>query len=242
MLNGEVSNPAFFEQIEAHSAVDRRRLEQTPAVARCLAGQIEMQTYQAFLVEAYHHVKHTVPLLMACGSRLPQRLEWLREAIVHYIEEEVGHQEWILNDLQLLGIDKEQVRRGKPSIATELMVSYAYDSIARGNPVSLFGMVYTLEKTSSTIATYAAQQIATALDLPSAAMSYMISHGSLDIAHMQHFEKLMNRLEDAADRAAVLHAVAVFYPLYTRIFEELPISALNQVNQSYRHYAAGANQ
>jgi hypothetical protein len=96
-------------------------------------------------------------------------------------------------------------------------------------------MVYTLEKTSSTIATHAAEQIATALDLPSEAMSYMVSHGSLDVAHMQHFEKLMNRLEDAADRAAVLHAVSVFYPLYTRIFTELPISELNP---DERHHAA----
>jgi pyrroloquinoline quinone (PQQ) biosynthesis protein C len=235
MLNHEVSNQAFFNQIEAHSAADRQRLEQTPAVARCLAGQVEMQTYQAFLVEAYHHVKHTVPLLMACGSRLPERLEWLREAIVHYIEEEVGHQEWILNDLQQLGVDKQQVRQARPSMATELMVSYAYDSIARGNPLSLFGMIYTLEKTSATIATYASKQIASALDLPFEAMSYMVSHGSLDVAHMQHFEKLMNRLEDGDDRAAVLHAVAVFYPLYTRIFAGLPIAELNTQE---RHHAA----
>jgi len=235
VLDREVSKPTFFDQIEAHSAAARQRLEQTPAVARCLAGQVEMQTYQAFLVEAYHHVKHTVPLLMACGSRLPQRLEWLREAVVHYIEEENGHQEWILNDLQLLAVDKEQVRQGRPSLATELMVSYAYDSIARGNPVSLFGMVYTLEKTSATIATHAAQKISSALALPARAMSYMVSHGSLDIEHMQDFEKLMNRLEDPADRAAVLHAVAVFYPLYTRIFAELPIAGSNRGES---HHAA----
>ncbi len=233
MLNQTLSNQSFFHQIEAHSIDARLRLEQTPAIARCMTGRVEMQTYQAFLIEAYHHVKHTVPLLMACGSRLPERLEWLREAIVHYIEEEVGHQEWILNDLQQLGVDKEQVRHGQPSSATELLVSYAYDSVARGNPVSLFGMVYTLEKTSSTIATYAAGQIATALDLSADAMSYMESHGSLDVAHMQEFEKLMNRLDDADDRAAVLHAVTVFYSLYLRLFEALPVSALDSEEQSH---------
>jgi hypothetical protein len=52
---------------------------------------------------------------------------------------------------------------------------------------------------------------------------------------MQHFEKLMNRLEDGDDRAAVLHAVAVFYPLYTRIFAGLPIAELNTQE---RHHAA----
>ena len=214
----------FFNQIEAITADARQRLEATPAIARCLQGQVEMQTYQAFLTEAYHHVKHTVPLLMACGSRLPERLEWLREAIVHYIEEEVGHQEWILNDLHNLGVDEESVRHGKPSRQTELMVSYAYDTVARGNPVGLFGMVYALEKTSSTIATYAAGQIADRLDLAPKAMTYMVSHGSLDIEHMQDFEKLMNRLQDEADRGAVLHAAGVFYELYTNIFVALPLS------------------
>jgi pyrroloquinoline quinone (PQQ) biosynthesis protein C len=228
-----ITQPPFFEQIETTTANARRRLEQSPAVARCLSGEVEMQTYQAFLVEAYHHVKHTVPLLMACGSRLPERLEWLREAIVHYIEEEIGHQEWILNDLHHLGVDRETVRHGQPGLATELMVSYAYDTIARGNPVGLFGMVYTLEKTSSTIATYAASQIVTALDLSPKAMSYMVSHGSLDVAHMQDFEKLMNRLEDADDRAAVLHAVNVFYELYTRIFEALPLDSKATTEQSH---------
>jgi pyrroloquinoline quinone (PQQ) biosynthesis protein C len=223
-LDHDAAQDLFFNQIEAQTAVARQRLQQSPAIARCLGGDVEMQTYQAFLIEAYHHVKHTVPLLMACGSRLPERLEWLREAVVHYIEEEVGHQEWILNDLHHLGVDKEQVRHGKPALATELMVSYAYDTIARNNPVSLFGMVYTLEKTSSTIATYAAGQIVTALDLAENAMSYMVSHGSLDVAHMQDFERLMNRLDDADDQAAVLHSTEVFYELYMRIFEALPVS------------------
>jgi len=233
MLNPTAQKEPFFNQIEVATVTARQGLHQSPAIARCLAGEVEMQTYQAFLVEAYHHVKHTVPLLMACGSRLPERLEWLREAIVHYIEEEVGHQEWILNDLHCLGVDKEQVRHGKPALATELMVSYAYDTVARGNPVSLFGMVYTLEKTSATIATYAAGKIVTSLGLPSKAMSYMVSHGSLDQVHMQDFERLMNRLDDVDDQAAVLHSAHVFYELYTRIFEALPVSQQSQEETSH---------
>jgi len=228
-----MTTKTFFNEIEAITADARQGLERAPAIERCLSGQVEMETYKAFLTEAYHHVKHTVPLLMACGSRLPERLEWLREAIVHYIEEEVGHQEWILNDLESLGVDKELVRHGKPTLATELMVSYAYDTVARNNPVSLFGMVYALEKTSSTIATYAAGQIVSALDLAPNAMTYMVSHGSLDVEHMQHFEKLMNRLDDDGDKAAVLHAASVFYDLYSNIFLALPIAALCEAENSH---------
>ena len=215
--------PTFFTEIETITNVARDQLISTPVVSRCLQGQVEMQTYIAFLTEAYHHVKHTVPLLMACGSRLPARLEWLREAIVHYIDEETGHQEWILNDLHALGVDKDSVRHGTPSMQTELMVSYAYDVIARQNPVGFFGMVYTLEKTSSTIASYAAGQIATTLNLPAEAMTYMISHGSLDVEHMQDFENLMNQL-DEEDKGCVLHTAPIFYRLYNDMFRALPIS------------------
>jgi hypothetical protein len=74
-----------------------------------------------------------------------------------------------------------------------------------------------------------------ALDLTPAAMTYMVSHGSLDIEHMQHFERLMNRLDDAADKATVLHSVGVFYELYTDIFESLPLTGSD--NQENSHAA-----
>lgn len=212
----------FATKIETQTAEPRRSFESIPVIQACLQGEVSRDTYIAFLTEAYHHVKHTVPLLMACGSRLPERLEWLREALVHYVEEEVGHQEWILNDLAALGVDKQTVREGQPSLATELMVSYAYDLIQRGNPVGFFGMVFVLEKTSSTIATFAAQQISKTLALPANAMSYMVSHGSLDVEHMEHFATIMNRLDSDDDKQAVLHAVDVFYPLYADIFRALP--------------------
>ncbi len=38
-------------EIESLTADARQRLEATPAVARCLNGQVEMPTYQAFLTD-----------------------------------------------------------------------------------------------------------------------------------------------------------------------------------------------
>jgi pyrroloquinoline quinone (PQQ) biosynthesis protein C len=214
----------FFTDIEINSRDSRDLLESLPVIERCMHGEAEMQTYIAFLTEAYHHVKHTVPLLMACGSRLPERLEWLREAVAEYIDEEIGHQEWILNDLAALGADSEMVRHGQPTLPTELMVSYAYDTVMRNNPVGFFGMVYVLEKTSSTIATHAASQIASALSLSPQSMTYLVSHGSLDIKHMETFEQLMNRLDCDEDRQSVLHSARVFYELYSNIFRSLPLT------------------
>ena len=192
----------FFDQLQEQTKAEREYLLSAPIIAQVMAGTVSPASYVAFLGQAYHHVKHTVPLLMACGARLPERLEWLREAIAEYIEEEYGHQEWILNDIRACGADADAVRVETPNLPTELMVSYVYDQINRCNPVSFFGMVNVLEGTSIALATQAAGIIKGELGLPPQAFSYLTSHGSLDIEHIAFYEKLMNRLEEPADKAA----------------------------------------
>lgn len=214
----------FFQHIQTQTTAEREYLLSSPIIQQAMVGQVSLHSYIAFLTEAYHHVKHTVPLLMACGARLPERLEWLRQAIAEYIREEYGHQEWILNDLAACGADAEVVRHGDPALPTELMVSYVYDRIARHNPVSFFGMVNVLEGTSVALATQAAGIIQNTLQLPTQAFSYLNSHGSLDLEHMKLFEGLMNRLDHADDQAAVVHTARVVYRLYADLFRNLPLT------------------
>jgi pyrroloquinoline quinone (PQQ) biosynthesis protein C len=177
--------------------------------------------YVSFLEQAYHHVRHTVPLLMICAARLPDRLEWLREAAVDYIEEEIGHDQWILNDLAACGADREEVRRSAPGMATDVMVGYAFDTVQRRNPLGFFGMAHVLEGTSVALATRAASVLQATLGLPSAAFTYLTSHGELDVDHTANFARLMNRLDDPDDRTDVVRAAKTFFRLYGDIFRSI---------------------
>ena len=159
---------SFSAELRAATESDRQRLLAAPIITDCLAGRVSRDGYRAFLTEAYHHVKHTVPLLMACGTRLPERLEWLRHGVAEYIDEEYGHEQWILADL------------------------------ASGDD----------------------------LGGPRRACTYLSSHGSLDTEHVGHFDGLIDRLDDVADRAAVLHAARMFYRLYGDVFRALPRAEL----------------
>ena len=214
----------FFQQLQAATEAERQAFLGIPVIQQTMNGVVSLDTYRAFLGEAYHHVKHTVPLLMACGGQLPERLNWLRSAVAEYISEEIGHEEWILNDIRATGADADAVRNGPPGLATELMVAYAYDTVMRNNPAGFFGMVFVLEGTSIALATRAAAITRDALGLPAQAFSYLTSHGSLDQEHMQFFAKLMNRVDDEADRRAIVHAAQVFYKLYGDIFRGLPVA------------------
>jgi pyrroloquinoline quinone (PQQ) biosynthesis protein C len=213
---------SFYEELILATENERQQLFAIPIIQDGAAGRISIESYIEFLTQAYHHVKYTVPLLMACGARLPEPHEWLREAIGEYIEEEMGHQEWILNDIQACGVNPETVRYGQPNLQTELMVSYAWDTIQRRNPVAFFGMVLVLEGTSVEFATRAATAIQESLELPKKAFSYLSSHGSLDISHMDFFKTLMNRIDDPRDKEAIIHCAKVMYTLYGNIFRSLP--------------------
>ena len=146
----------FFDKLKAETEQERQQLFSIPIIQDALQGSVTTGQYIAFLTQAYHHVRHTVPLMMACGSRLDERHEWLRQAIAEYIEEEIGHQEWILNDIAACGGDAAAARASRPHASTELMVAYAYHQVDRGNPVAFFGMVHVLEGTSISIADKAA--------------------------------------------------------------------------------------
>ena len=71
----------FFDQLQEATREDREALYAVPVIREALSGQVGLEGYVAFLTQAYYHVRHTVPLMMACGAHLPSSLEWLRKAL-----------------------------------------------------------------------------------------------------------------------------------------------------------------
>ncbi len=211
----------FYDQLTAATESARADFIGVPVVQRALAGDVSREEYVAFLGQAYHHVRHTVPLLMACGSRLPDRLAWLRDAVAEYIEEELGHEQWILDDIAAADGDPLVAREARPLPATEIMVAYAYHVIDRVNPVGFFGMVFVLEGMSVALASRAAEAMRERLQLPPNAFRYLISHGSVDQDHVRFLESLVNRLDNPADQGAVVHCAEIFYRLYGDIFRSI---------------------
>jgi len=223
---------SFYQELLDATETERNTLLSLPLIKHGSTGKLSLETYIAFLTQAYHHVKHTTPLLMACGGRLSGQYEWLRTAIGEYIEEEMGHQEWVLNDIAECGADKEAVRNSvsiqtAASHETEMMVAYAYDMINRVNPIGFFGMVLVLEGTSTAVATQAGETLMTSLNLPKNAFSYLLSHGSLDLEHIDFYESLMNQVTNKEDQAIVIHAAKQFYKLYGDIFKKIEAQTMH---------------
>lgn len=214
----------FFQRLITETAQGQQTLAAVPQIQDGLTGAISRETYIAYLTEAYHHVKHTVPLMLAARAGLDDAHDRFRHALDEYIAEEIGHEEWILNDIRNCGGDAEAVRNGEPRAATQAMVDHAYDYIRRVNPMGFFGMVLVLEGTSVRLATQGAEAVAKNLDLGPQCFSYLTSHGALDQDHMVFFQKLMGEVDDPADQAAIIEVASGVFNLFAGVFAAIPHS------------------
>lgn len=221
-LESQMNHGDFYERLLSVTTRAREELYAVSQLRDGLRGRISLDTYIAYLTEAYHHVRHTVPFLMAMGARLPAGMDWLREAVIRYINEEKGHEEWILCDIKAAGGDPDEVRASTPRLETQVLVAYNYDYIQRKNPLGFLGMVFMLESTSTQIATRGASSIQGALELPDEAFTYLYSHGELDREHMTLFRTLVNRIDDTGHREAIIEVACNTFRLFAGVLRSIP--------------------
>lgn len=214
----------FFDRLVDETRDAQARFAMTPQLIAGLTGRISRADYVAYLTQAYHHVRHTVPLMQAARARLDHD-PMLVEALDDYIAEETGHEQWILDDIAAAGGDAAAVAASAPAPATAAMVDHAYRVIRTGNPAAFFGMVFVLEGTSIAMASHGASAVRQALGLPPEAFRYLTSHGALDQDHMKFFERLMNRIEGPGDQAAIVAMARDMFGLFGGVFAGIELEA-----------------
>jgi heme oxygenase len=210
----------FFEELVRQTAGERQAMIGVPQLQDGLAGTITREAYIDYLTQAYHHVRHTVPLLRLAQQRVADRPA-LATAFAEYIAEESGHEFWVLADIRAAGGDADAAAASEPRAATAAMVKCAYERVTLGNPLSLFGMVYVLEGTSVAMASQGAAAIQARLGLPDSAFTYLTSHGALDQEHLRFFERLMNTIDDPEDQHQIIRMARDMFRLFADLFRSI---------------------
>jgi long-chain acyl-CoA synthetase len=210
----------FYDRLIAETERERTEFASIPLISEALRSGASRELYLDFLTQAYHHVKHTFPLLAFAAARTSDEI--YQDALVEYMEEERGHEKWILNDIVAFGGDAAAVRDGAAGIACQVMVGYTYYAIEWISPYAMLGSVHVLEGMSTLLADKAADAIQRSIGRGGkVGFSYLRSHGALDIEHVAFFKKLVDRIEDRKIQQIVIDASKVFYRLYGDIYHEL---------------------
>ena len=209
-----------YEMLYLETTEAREWFLSIPLVRQAVASGGSRELYVAFLTEAYHHVKHTFPLLALAASMT--RDERYQAGLLEYMTEERGHEKWILDDIQAMGGNAEAVANGKPGIPCQAMVAYCYYAIQWISPYAILGMVHVLEGLSVQLAHQLAGSVKQALRVDGeAGFTYLNSHGGLDVEHVELFKSLINGFDDPRIIDQVIESTRIIYRLYGAIFAEL---------------------
>lgn len=211
-----------YDRLFQETADARNGFFAIPLVRQALATGGSRELYIDFLTQAYHHVRHTYPLLALASAMT--RDERFQGGLVEYMNEERGHEKWILDDIRAMGGNADAVVSGKPGVPVQAMVAYCYYAIQWISPYAILGMVHVLEGLSVQVAHQLAGAVQKSLKADTdAGFSYLSSHGGLDVEHVELFKSLINGFDDRQIQDQVIDATRVVYRLYGAIFEDMGV-------------------
>lgn len=211
----------FFAELVSATDEDRRGFETHPVVVAAVGDGMSVERYRTLLLELYHVVWHFNPVCAAAASRLGDEFAEVRYFLYEHMQEEKGHEVWVRNDLEAVGVPPSDTVAHRPGPDTLALNGYNYWAADRRHPCSALGMLYALEVIASVYGGPFADAIRESLLLDGdRGVSFIASHSTMDAQHMADLRVILNQVKDKAAQAAIIESVKVNFHHFTRIVEQ----------------------
>jgi hypothetical protein len=212
----------FFADLVLRTDEARRDFETHPVVLDAVANGMSIERYRKLRLELYHVVWHFNPVCAAAASRVPDAQRQVRYFLYEHMHEESGHEEWVMNDLEAVGVQPDDTRGYQPSVHVLGLTGYNYWSADRRHPCSVLGMMYALEVIASVYGGTFSSAIRDSLLLEGdRGVSFISSHATMDAEHMIELRQVLNTITDDAARDAVAESATLNFIYFTRLFESV---------------------
>lgn len=213
---------SFFITLVEMTDANRRELETIPKVHAMIHHGLTLEEYRAFLHDLYHIVWHFCPVMAAAAARCDDRFREVRYELYERIEEEKGHETWVLEDIEAVGGDVPGARANPPSAPVQAMIAFNYFGADRTHPCSVLGMLYMLEVVSSVYGGRVSDSIARSIgrDIDAGGFKFLSSHASMDLDHMAKLNRLVKTIADSAAQDAIVNSTRVNFYQFARMFAE----------------------
>jgi hypothetical protein len=184
------------------------------------------ELWPEYLLLQHAIIRATVPLTEAAAesTRALPESDPLRAPLFEYLEEhvdeELHHDERLLEDLELLGVRREDALAQMPSPAVATLVGCQYYWLRHHHPLAFLGYVALMEgypPTEELIATLRSRT-----GYPAGAFRTFAEHGELDPGHRDHLDATLDAMPLTDQHEAVLACSALTtVDLAARALEEL---------------------
>ncbi|PTL82217.1 iron-containing redox enzyme family protein [Vitiosangium sp. GDMCC 1.1324] len=201
---------------EARTLVEE--LDAYPAARSLFEGTLDAEGYAHYLVQTYHYVRWSTPLLAAAGLRMKRQgqLPLLAELLLQKASEERGHERWLLADLGNLGWPATRVEGTEPGPAVTAYIAWNRYTTLAGVPTAFLGTAYVLEYLSVQRASGAVERLIAANTIPNIrkAVTFLRGHGNMDGDHVAELTSVLRSLMDPGEQSALLLSARITRTLY----------------------------
>jgi hypothetical protein len=156
------------------------------------------ELFPEYYLTLYASMRATVPLLEAAAARARELAPGdavaaaLEPYLVQHAREELHHDDWLLEDMALLGMDPDEARhRHAPADVAEMIGAQHY-WLTYTHPLTLLGCFAVLEGSPPEVETLDA--VAQRTGLPRAALRTLYKHAQLDPHHRDDLNAVLDDL------------------------------------------------
>lgn len=184
---------------------------------RFLASSRISDLYVEYLFSSHCIARASIPLMQTARDRALTlgAEDAVGAAVAKYLEghivEEMGHDEWFLRDLELLGWDHSAVQARPPSATVASMVGAQYYWVNHYHPVALLGFLTALE--SHPPSRSLIDELISRTGHPPEAFRTLIEHADLDPRHAEELDELLDELPLTPEQSTVV-GVSALYTLH----------------------------
>jgi heme oxygenase-like protein len=164
--------------------------------------------FPEYYLTLYASMRATVPLLEAAAAHARELAsgDAVAAALVPYLvqhaREELHHDDWLLEDMALLGMDADAARRRHAPADVAEMVGAQHYWLSYTHPLTLLGCFAVLEGSPPEVETLDA--VAGRTGLPRAALRTLYKHAQLDPHHRDDLDDVLDTLPLAPAHEAML--------------------------------------
>lgn len=194
------------------------------------------EMFPQFLVELYAVMHCSMPLMVAARDRARELAPTdpvaaiLAPYLDHHIAEEADHEAWLLDDMAVLGMDREWVQSRPISQDVATLIGAQYAWILHAHPVAVLGYLILLE--GNPPLDEHLEEIRLRTGYPAEAFRCLREHADKDPDHIIELNRTLDEMPLTAEQASLV-AMSAFHALdsLARLFDDMV--------EGYREPAAG---
>ena len=165
------------------------------------------ELYPVMLFRIHCMARATVPLMEEAIKELQQRpSEPITDDLIVYfkqqIPQETGHDIWLLEDLEALGIPREQTLTRMPPPTVAALIGAQYYWIKHHHPLALLGYIAVVE--SETPSLELVERSIQRTGLPKQAFRNFSRHAILEPSHNEALDRLFDTLPLTAEQTSLI--------------------------------------